>query len=48
MLFVLSNCANSWKATLQLMISLSTPEAVYMGVACAMKEAIWETRLDND
>ena len=39
--FIVGNCAISWRATLQLVVALSTTEAEYMAVSEACKELIW-------
>ncbi|PHT63178.1 hypothetical protein T459_32987 [Capsicum annuum] len=39
--FTIGGCAIGWKATLQIMVALSTTEAEYMAITEAFKEAIW-------
>src|SRR5438105_9580300 len=40
-IFTIGGCAVSWKASLQVIVALSTTEAKYMAISEACKEAIW-------
>ena len=39
--FTIGSCAISWKATLQIIVVLSTTKAKYMVITEACKETIW-------
>ena len=39
--FTLFECTVSWKAQLQLVVALSTPEAEYIAAMKGVKEAMW-------
>jgi len=46
--FTLSECAISWKATLQSKVAFSTTEVEYMATVEVVKEAFWLRDLAGD
>ena len=48
MFFNIERCPISWKATLQVIVALSTKEVEYMAVIEVVKEAIWLIGLFGD